>query len=106
MLITLQPAPPNSPLLQLPNGTPITTSHLRKYLRQLLTAGGYSSTHFTFHGLRRGGATYSYRLGQDLAAIKRHGDWKSDAVHSYIESHFGDTALPLALAHAITSGHS
>jgi len=104
-MISVQPASANSPLLHNHNGSPITTSQLRQYLRSLLQAGGYSCTQYSFHGLRRGGATFAYRLGQGLAAIKQQGDWRSDAVHRYIESHFGDPALPLAMASAITAGH-
>lgn len=100
-MVAHQPAPPNSPLLQHPRGAPVTTSTLRKLLITLLQSAGFSSLHHSFHSLRRGGATFSYQIGLDLQNIKAHGDWRSDAVHSYVESHFGDPTLPLAMAQAV-----
>jgi len=103
-MVAGQPGPANSPLLQCPDSAPVTCPQLRAMLKLLLQSAGLSTKHYTFHGLRRGGASFAYQLGQDLSAIKHHGDWKSDAVRLYIESQFRDPALPLAMASAITSG--
>ena len=54
------------------------------YLRKLLDTAGYRSKSYSGHSLRRGGATYLYRLGADPVLIQATGDWQSDCYQRYI----------------------
>jgi site-specific recombinase XerD len=64
------------------------TSHLSastinsSFKKRLKTAG--IKTHLTSHCLRAGGATAALEKGVELRLVKRHGNWRSDAVFAYI----------------------
>lgn len=103
-MVQAKPAGQNTPLLQAKDGSPITAGWLRAQLRELLQQAGYSAERFTFHSLRRGGATFAHRLGLGLQAIKQQGDWRSDAVKRYVDAHFRDTELTKEMAQAIVQG--
>ena len=53
-------------------------------LRKLLDTAGYRSKSYSGHSLRRGGATFLYRLGADPLLIQASGDWQSDCYQRYI----------------------
>ena len=53
-------------------------------LKKLLDAAGYRSRSYSGHSLRRGGASYLYRLGADPLLIQATGDWQSDCYKRYI----------------------
>ena len=81
--------PPNSPLLVStvhPVGIPLSASTFRNLFASALKCAGLEHRGYTPHSLRRGGASYSYRKGVPLDAIKLHGTWTSDAVNSYLMS--------------------
>ena len=45
---------------------------------------GIDSSGYGSHSCRRGGATVAVAANVDLHLVKRHGNWKSDAVYLYI----------------------
>ena len=53
-------------------------------LRKLLDTAGYRSRSYSGHSLRRGGASFLYRLGADPLLIQATGDWQSDCYQRYI----------------------
>jgi integrase len=53
-------------------------------IKRCLTAIGVNPAGYGSHSLRRGGATAAVKAGVDIRLIKRHGNWKSDAVFLYI----------------------
>ena len=101
-MITAVPTPDNNaPLLIMPDtvNEPMTSVQLSKYLGVLLDSLGYTSSAYSLHSLRRGGATASYQAGTDFIRIKRHGTWKSDAFWKYvITNDTSDTRLAQDLA--------
>lgn len=76
----------NAPLFIMPDTStePLTCTLLNKYFSALLDSLGYTSSAYSLHSLRRGGATASYQAGTDFVRIKRHGTWKSDAFWQYV----------------------
>jgi integrase len=62
----------------------VTYDKFTKDLRNLLDRSGYRSKSYSGHSLRRGGASYLYRLGADPLLIKAMGDWQSDCYQLYI----------------------
>ena len=62
----------------------VTTSMLRSMFRKAVAIADLKDQGYTPHSLRRGGATFSYHAGVPLEQIKRHGTWKSQAVHRYL----------------------
>ena len=78
------PAEQNDPLFLLPRKrglVPLTDSVARKHLKSVSLALGIAPP-LTFHAFRRAGASW----GVPLEYIKKHGTWKSDAVHTYLVS--------------------
>jgi integrase len=41
---------------------------------------------YAMHSLRRGGVTAAWEAGVDIAKIKAHGRWRSDAVRAYMQA--------------------
>ena len=81
----------------------ITARILRDYLSQLLRALGLSTISYTVHSFRKGGATMCYNMGCQLADIKNHGQWKSDAVFKYIFPNLATKSkLPVRMASQFT----
>ena len=62
----------------------VTYDKFTRDLRKLLDRAGYRSKSYSGHSLRRGGATYLYRLGADPLLIQASGDWQSDCYQRYI----------------------
>ena len=62
----------------------VTYDKFTRDLRNLLDRSGYRSKSYSGHSLRRGGASYLYRLGADPLLIKAMGDWQSDCYQLYI----------------------
>ncbi len=75
----------------------ISAQHVSRILKQVIhDAGIPNGEGYSAHSLRRGFATESSRLGAPLAAIKKHGRWKSTKmVIEYIEAgrQFEDSAV-------------
>ncbi len=62
----------------------LTSPLLNKYLSILITELGMEPSDFSFHSLRRGGATTAYHGGVRVNEVKRHGVWASDSFWKYI----------------------
>ena len=70
-------------------------------LRKVLGVLGYSSSEFSAHSFRRGGASYAFSLGVSPLQIKLRGDWASDAYERYI---FITAGSSMSVAHALSGG--
>lgn len=95
----------NTPAFVMPStGLPLTSPHVRTILATILASLGYDSASFSLHSFRKAGATFCYNAGMDIARIKTHGDWKSDAVWRYIAPDFKASASVAAdMATAVLS---
>lgn len=81
------PPQPNLPLFRIMHNnypTVLTAAYLRRYLKAVIIEIGASPTQFTMHSFRKGGATFCFNKGIELAHIKSQGDWRSNAVWRYI----------------------
>ena len=65
---------------------PLTDSCVRKFFKRINIALELPSNYFTFHDLRRSGATLAYHSHVPIQDIKRHGTWSSDCVWQYTQS--------------------
>ena len=78
---------PNQPLLtrQCATGYDIICAPLlSRLLRDMLAALQQDPGMFSFHSLRRGGATAAFHAGVSIVDVKRHGVWSSDSFWAYI----------------------
>jgi integrase len=67
---------------QLSSSTP---NHGLKKLLKLIGLAQAEVDQYGFHSCRRGGATAAAERGIPIHLLKRHGNWRSDAVYEYIE---------------------
>lgn len=73
-------------------------SHFVPELRRILSAAGFTTTtEFSGHSFRAGGATDLFNGGCSPEFIKRHGRWKSDCFYIYIRTD------PVQVATAVAS---
>ena len=73
-----------------------TTSTLQSILQVMLAATNTPAGVFSFHALRRGGATAAYNAGVKVTQVQRHGSWASDTFWQYIAQDLA--ASPVAAA--------
>lgn len=66
------------------DGSKLSESTPNHILKNALTAVGIDATDYGSHSLRKGGATAMAAAKVEERLIKRHGRWKSNAVHIYI----------------------
>ena len=64
----------------------LTAPKVRSFLKLVVIALGWNPTTYTFHPFRRSGASLAFDNEIDLAKIKQHGSWKSEAVCTYLNS--------------------
>ena len=106
-LQTLYPFTSSTSLLQVPSHQgliPLTDSRMRKILKSINLSLDLQPNYFTFHDLRRSGATYAFNAHIPVQEIKRHGTWSSDCVWQYIQSdHASGEHLANALATSINA---
>ena len=62
----------------------LTAPLLNSLLRKLLIMLHIPPENYSFHSLRRGGATTAYHAGVKITDVKRHGVWASDSFFKYI----------------------
>ena len=75
----------DQPLLQYADYNPMMAPYIAKCWARLLDIAGLPRARYTLHGLRRGGASYSYHgAGATLEDVMSHGRWASSAVLSYL----------------------
>ena len=67
---------------------PLTYSNFQGFLRTVLSLLGYSSSKFSSHSFRRGGATWAFKNYVPGELIKDHGGWASDAYLLYLDLSF------------------
>ena len=88
LMVQMFPAEQNDPLFLLPRKrglVPLTDSVARKHLKSVSLALGIAPP-LTFHAFCRAGASWAFHNGVPLEYIKKHGTWKSDAIHTYLVS--------------------
>jgi hypothetical protein len=93
----------NQPLLtQMVNGRCmiLTSVLLNKLLRRVLRHLGMEQSLYSFHSLRRGGATTACHAGVKISEVKRHGTWASDSFWTYLTSASVEQS---PVAHALSS---
>ena len=94
------------PLLQYSDGNPMTAPHISRAWDTLLRLAGIPRKGHTLHGLRRGGASYSYHDGgATLEDVMAHGNWASSAVRAYLAPHTPRTTTVHRALGTLT-GHS
>ena len=77
-------------------------SRVRKVLSKINVALGLHPNHFTFHSLRRSGATFAFNAHVPIQDIKRQGTWTSECVWKYIQAdHSSGEKLANSLATVI-----
>ena len=75
---------------------------VRKCLKAINMTLGLNPHFFTFHSLRRSGATFAYNCHVPIQHIKRHGTWSSECVWHYNQAdHSAGETLAFSLANAI-----
>ena len=84
-LTTPPRAGPQGALFPTEKGGEMSVDTPRGRLKHWLTKSGVTDAGaYGFHSLRAGGATQAAKNGVSEEDIKRHGNWKSDAVRAYI----------------------
>ena len=77
-------------------------SKVRKVLSKINVSLGLHRNHFTFHSLRRSGATFAFNAHVPIQDIKRQGTWTSECVWRYIQAdQFSGEKLANSLANVI-----
>jgi hypothetical protein len=66
--------------------SPLTVGMFIARLRECVQLIGLDPSKYAGHSLRRGGATFCYRIGLSAESIKLLGDWKSQCFFQYIEN--------------------
>ena len=80
---------PHQPLFQIHTKkgiVPLIASNARSFLKTCIATMGLNPSHFTFHSFRRSGASLAFDSNVALENIKQHGNWKSEAVWTYLNS--------------------
>lgn len=68
----------------------LSSKHPYHVIVRKLKLIGVDSKLFGSHSCRRGGASKAFASKIDLLLIKRHGNWRSDAVYTYITASVQD----------------
>ena len=83
------PARPDEPLFLYTNDkgerVPLTYYRLSKQLKTWMEDIAGTSKGWTLHGLRRGGASWCFKINISSEAIRLMGDWASDAYRTYLD---------------------
>ncbi|XP_070571119.1 uncharacterized protein [Ptychodera flava] len=86
-MLKLIPAPPSSPAFVLRHHgalRPLTQTQLTSRFQVLITKIGLNPLDYSFHSLRRGGATTASLAGVSDSLIRLQGDWRSMVYKDYI----------------------
>ena len=76
----------HAPLLTYEDGKPVTTRYIARRWATLLNKVGHSTSIYSLHSLRKGGASFAYNDGgADLNDVMTQGTWRSLAVRDYIK---------------------
>jgi len=86
-MLALQPASASSPAFSVIRSghlVPLTQHVLRQHFRRLVSDIGLNPVDYSFHSLRRGGATVAAMAGIPDSLIRTQGDWRSMVYKDYI----------------------
>lgn len=102
-MFKILPAPSNAPAFCLPHKSkgllPLTYGQLDQQLKAWVTRIGLNGRAHSTHGLRRGGASWAFKVNISSLAIKTIRDWALNAYESYIQ-HDIETRLQAMIAFA------
>ena len=87
-MCAMQPAEPESPAFIGSNGKPVLYSTFVKYFRLMITRSGRDAQIFSSHSMRRGGASWAFKVGIPDYLIQLQGDWASDCYKRYLDVSF------------------
>ena len=73
-------------LFQIHTRNGLIDSRVRKVLSKINISLGLHPNHFTFHSLRRSGATFAFNAHVPIQDIKRQGTWTSKCVWQFIQA--------------------
>lgn len=76
----------STPLISFPDGKPVPISYMTRKWNSALQALGLSSTGFTLHSLRLGGARFLQDHGVEVNHIASHAGWRSAAINDYVNA--------------------
>lgn len=83
----------DSPVMAIPrvgsgkdNITPLTKSSMLPLFNNLLVQCDLSTTSYSFHSLRHGGATLAAQTGVSELMLMCHDDWRSSCYQTYIKN--------------------
>ena len=106
-LIKVRRLQPQDPLFVINHNSQIpmlTTFKVRNQLAKSITDMNLDPRDYGFHMFRRSGATLAYNLQVPLPNIKQHGQWKSEAIYTYLKSTTAaDAVVPLAFQQHIVT---
>ena len=87
-MVSVIPGEPSDALFRMKHGNqwlPASYNQFQNKLKWVVARLGFDSRGYSTHSLRRGGATYASAAGVPREYVKLVGDWKSDAVDTYIK---------------------
>ena len=70
---------------------PLTTTHVRSWVKALMVSVGENPEQFGAHSLRIGGATALFAAGAEPTIIRTMGRWSSDIYRLYVRACFSQT---------------
>ena len=88
-LLAKTPRDKNFPLFQIhtkQGWIPLTASKARSFLCLVIVTMGLNPSSYTFHAFRCSGASLVFNNSVELSKIKQHGNWKSEAIWTYLNS--------------------
>ena len=89
MLLDRKDSSKDSPLFQIrtkKGWVPLIAIKVRSFFKTCIVGLGLNPKEYTFHAFRRSGASFAFDNNVSLTAIKQHGNWRSEAVWSYLNS--------------------
>ena len=98
-LIKIMKLKPQDPLFMISHNSQsqlLTSFKVRKQLAITINQMNLDPRDFGFHMFRRSGASLAHNLQVPLPNIKQHGQWKREAIYTYIYTTDADAVVPLA----------
>ena len=89
VLLARTPRKDSLPLFQIrtkQGWVPLVAPKARSFLRLVIISLGLNPASYTFHAFRRSGASLAFNNNVELSKIKQHGNWKSEAIWTYLNS--------------------
>lgn len=89
-MLRLSAVQEDKPLFSISNKMAITYSMFQAKLKDMISRVGLSSSDYSTHSFRRGGATLAFQAGVPADLIQLQGDWKSDSYKKYLNFTLSD----------------